>query len=97
MTKVHVLIERNGGVRIPRLVPDYEVPVLQEIHGEAMVSIVSSVETKDSVDPVEAHEALIRRYGDEAVRPVYRTPQSLERELRPARRQKREAEAEIAA
>lgn len=81
MEYVTILIERDTSTRIPVTVPAYEVPVLEEIHGESRISEVSRSDSPDMVDAVEAHEALRRKYGDTVTAVVYRTPAVLGREF----------------
>jgi hypothetical protein len=82
ITRVQGLINREAGVSIPFDVPDYELPVLEELHGAA--SIVVHSETDDDVDfnAAEAHASLMKKYNQhtDVVRGVFRDARSLARE-----------------
>jgi hypothetical protein len=79
------LVEINTApsVTIPDTVYEYEVAVLEELHGEQSVTVVSDkdVPLPDNFDAVDAYTQLERKYktpkGADAIRFVYRNVQAL--------------------
>lgn len=82
-----VLIERDASTKIPLTVPEYEIPVLQAIHGDDRVHFVGdnrpvpNPRPDRAFDPFDAYGALLRKYRQftDAVRFVYASPQILAR------------------
>ena len=78
-----VEINRNPTVTVPDEVWDWEIPVLQELHGEQSVQVVSSRTRPIPEDftAVDAYAQLERKYntdaGKQAIRFVYRSVQAL--------------------
>jgi hypothetical protein len=84
MERVTLLVERDTSTTIPMTVPDYEVPVLEAIHGSEMVHEVKRESVKAAkIDPQEAFEAMLRRYrgSEEALTQVYAHPGVLAKAL----------------
>jgi hypothetical protein len=77
-----VLIDRDATVRIPTTVYEYELPVLEEIHGEQSVSVVDSRDVSVDITAADAYAQLMRKYPQhtEAVKVIYRNPKALARE-----------------
>lgn len=79
MELVSVGIKRNPAHTIHRECPDYEVPVLQELHGDMSVIVGErKAIPKDEVpDAQTAYDALLARYntndGAQALNTVYRS------------------------
>jgi len=82
-----VIIERDTSSKIPLTVPEYEIPVLQAIHGESRVHIGEQVADprppadppRGEFDPLVAFGALQRKYRQDsaALQHVYPTPRAL--------------------
>lgn len=67
LTFVTVLIDRDAHVKLPTTVADYEVPILEEIYGEELISEVGSqVVEVENFDPEFAYQALITKYKGSA-------------------------------
>jgi len=81
-----VLILRGHTTSIPVTVYGYEVPVLQEIHGDESVLVTETrdVPVPEGLNAAQAYTLLETRYaqkdGEDAIRHVYRTVQSLAKE-----------------
>lgn len=78
-----VTVERSNNARIVVEVPEYEVPVLQQLHGEFSVTKAdeSSFEEERPADAASILEALKRKYNSpntgDVVTPVYRNADEL--------------------
>lgn len=78
-----VLISRDSTVTIPVTCFEYELPVLEEIHGEENVTIDSQEDVEvDAFNAAEAYQQLQAKYPQhlEAIRIVYRSPKALAKE-----------------
>lgn len=75
IVSVVAVIDRDATVKLPVTVFEYELPVLEAIHGEESVSVHSSKEVRipDGFNAAEAYNALLRKYPQhhDAVRSVY--------------------------
>lgn len=78
-----VTVERSNNTKIVVEVPEYEVPVLQQLHGEFSVvkAEESSFEEERPADAAQILEALRRKYNSpntpDVVGPVYRNADEL--------------------
>lgn len=83
IVSVVAVIDRDATVRLPVTVFEYELPVLEAIHGEENVSVHSSREVRipDGFNAAEAYNALLRKYPQhhDAVKSVYPRAASLAR------------------
>lgn len=78
-----VLINRDPTVTIPVQFFEYELPVIEEIHGELSVSVASSKDvTVPAFSAADAYAQLLRKYAQhpEAVKAIYRNPKALAKE-----------------
>lgn len=79
MDMVSVGIKRNAAHTIQRECPEWEIPVLQELHGETSVLLGERkpIPKEEVPDVFTAYEKLIGRYGTNdgtaALNTVYRT------------------------
>lgn len=77
MNRVRALIDVSAETVLTCLVNDFELPVLEEIHGSGSVTVAS----EEKVEPIGAEEAfnlLERRYTDKGlIRAVYRDARDL--------------------
>lgn len=83
----------KGHHRVPITVPDYEVPVLEVIHGDDSVIELSSraaTAKEKKADTKEAFEAMVRRYhkNPRALRAVYRTEKDFASAIAPGKRRR---------
>lgn len=80
-----VTVTNDPATKVPTQVYDHEVPVLEAIHGEGNVEIVSSEEIDVPNFTVEDEfERLLRKYGqknEDTVKTVYRSSNRLADEL----------------
>lgn len=75
IVSVVAVIDRDATVKLPVTVFEYELPVLEAIHGEESVSVHSSKEVRipDGFNAAEAYNALLRKYPQhhDTVKSVY--------------------------
>lgn len=77
MNRVKAKIDVSASTVLSCLVNDFELPVLEEIHGHGNVSVVSE-EKAEPMGAEEAYSLLERRYGDiNLIRAVYRDARDL--------------------
>lgn len=74
MNRVNALIDVSASTVLSCSVNDFELPVLEEIHGQTVS--VASEEKAEAMGAEEAYSLLTRRYGD-VTREVYRDARDL--------------------
>lgn len=83
VTMITAIIDHSAHVKIPVTVPEYEIPVIEEIFGQENVQVTGEkLITVERYNAADAHAALLRKYrqNEAEVRAVYRGPKSLARE-----------------
>lgn len=85
ITFVDVIIDRDATVKIPVSVPEYEVPILEAIHGEANIFVQPDSDHEVEVDELTAAEAwntLQSKYSQNAgaVKEVFRSVKNFAKE-----------------
>lgn len=79
MELVSVGIKRNAAHTIQRECPDYEIPVLQELHGDQSIIIGErrAIPKDEAPDAQTAYDRMLARYntndGSAALNAIYRT------------------------
>jgi hypothetical protein len=88
MERIHVKIQRGVGFKVPRDVYDFEVPVLQAIHGPSNVEVGkrTPVAKKDELSSGDAWNYLKSKYdtkeGEASVQSVFFDRYSFESALK---------------
>ncbi|GAB3744823.1 hypothetical protein [Lysobacter olei] len=78
MKRLTITIERAAGLVIPATCFDFELPVLEAIHGDEAITVESD-EDVDDLAAGDAYNLLTSRYGREPVKSVYRDTAALAR------------------
>lgn len=94
LERVRVLIERDASTTLSVDAWAYELSILAAIHGDEMIHEKGTTTVTKEWNAQSAHEALRRKYGDETVKRVYPTVQSLARVVEPSRKRRQESEPE---
>lgn len=82
-TRLLALVERNTSTRIPVRVFDFEVPILEAIHGPGIVSVKEGTEEAATIDDYDkVWDNLITRYGGAHVHAVFRSKGDFVRTVR---------------
>lgn len=84
ITQLVVLVDGAPGVTTPTTIFEYELPVLEAVHGEEMVHVHSEreVDVPEGFSAVQAHSQLLAKYPakyHDDVKRVYPTAKSLAR------------------
>lgn len=69
---LNVLVRKDASTIIPVSVPEYEVSVIGEIFGPENVTEYSDRGSIE-VDPESEYERLCNKYGEQAVKDIYRS------------------------
>lgn len=62
ITLVTLLIERDAATKIPTTVFEYEVPIIEEIHGADVVHVIEERAGETTLTAGEAHAQLMAKY-----------------------------------
>jgi hypothetical protein len=63
ITYVVALVNRVNGEKTPVTVPEYEVPILERIHGDQSIEILKEFERPSDLNASQAHAQLMSKYS----------------------------------
>jgi len=85
ITKLKVLVDREGGIKIPTEIFEWELPILEDIHAAegSLVQEIDSYQISADIDAVRAHEMIMSKYDqagpNSIARNHYRSPRDIAR------------------
>ncbi|HKK05653.1 MAG TPA: hypothetical protein VKA50_07380 [Gammaproteobacteria bacterium] len=84
VTKLHVLVDRDAGQKIPCVIFDFELPILEDIHARegSLVHELDSWQVElDDFDAQRAHAGLMSKYNQPETQAIVRSHYRGAREL----------------